>query len=645
MKKFYLALAAAAALTTASNAGVTLLDTPFSGAGRTLAQSVKPGTNFNIGPAAQNRAVRANAAENDDNSLDFRLAYQPDAVLSFSKVKAGTIIYQAIEFTAENCEKFDGMELTSINVYSGQYGNTQQNRIKNVVVFLADDIDKDPFYTQPAVISDVALQQNKIELETPYTITKGKPFVIGYQLKHGQATDYYIVTDDIATDKPEGGYVGFKDGNKGVTWDNIAQYYGNLCIGATIKGEGLPKDGAAVYTIEAPSYVAPGEQFSITAYVEGAATNKAENITIEYSVGSQPATTETKQLNTPLGYKDLAGFKIPGLVCNESGVDLPVTLKITKVNGNDNSSPNNTGGSSLMCFDAESGFVRTHVIEEGTGTWCGFCPAGIVLMEFLRDTYPDDFIRIALHSGYDDEMQTSSTSSVVNLFTGFPQMLLDRESLLSPGDFDKSKKALINTAENKTPAIVTVDDISVTAINSKSINIDASVKFAFDMKNDNRYRMAYYLSEDGVGPYDQANYYANGVRGPMGGWESKGESVSTIYDDVARLLLGAKTGFSGSLPTEVKGGESYTHSQAASTTTIKSDTYYVTALVVDNNTGVIANAKQVKVDPSAVECVEAIDDNAAPARWFTLQGMEVSAPEGNGVFIKVTGNKAVKVVR
>ena len=44
---------------------------------------------------------------------------------------------------------------------------------------------------------------------------------------------------------------------------------------------------------------------------------------------------------------------------------------------------------------------------------------------------------------------------------------------------------------------------------------------------------------------------------------------------------------------------------------------------------------------SAVEDIEAAE--AAPARYYNLQGVEVANPE-NGLYIRVSGDKATKVI-
>ena len=44
-------------------------------------------------------------------------------------------------------------------------------------------------------------------------------------------------------------------------------------------------------------------------------------------------------------------------------------------------------------------YDRVTVVEEGTGTWCGWCVRGIVALEYMRENYPDKFIGIGVHYG------------------------------------------------------------------------------------------------------------------------------------------------------------------------------------------------------------------------------------------------------
>jgi thiol-disulfide isomerase/thioredoxin len=61
-------------------------------------------------------------------------------------------------------------------------------------------------------------------------------------------------------------------------------------------------------------------------------------------------------------------------------------------------------------------------MEEYTGTWCGWCPRGIVGLQLVNETYGDRVQTIAVH--YDDPMETSVYYSL--LPGSFPNATVNR---------------------------------------------------------------------------------------------------------------------------------------------------------------------------------------------------------------------------
>ena len=62
--------------------------------------------------------------------------------------------------------------------------------------------------------------------------------------------------------------------------------------------------------------------------------------------------------------------------------------------------------------------------------------------------------------------------------------------------------------------------------------------------------------------WSQANYYAGGMFGPMGGFELLPDPVPAedmVYQDVARAILGGFPGVEGSLPETVYAGETHSY--------------------------------------------------------------------------------------
>ena len=79
----------------------------------------------------------------------------------------------------------------------------------------------------------------------------------------------------------------------------------------------------------------------------------------------------------------------------------------------------------MMTFSAIAGSARDNLttqhrplIEEYTGTWCGWCPRGFTGMEMLRETFGEDFIGVAIHN--QDPMAVLTTSQYPSNIQGFP---------------------------------------------------------------------------------------------------------------------------------------------------------------------------------------------------------------------------------
>lgn len=197
------------------------------------------------------------------------------------------------------------------------------------------------------------------------------------------------------------------------------------------------------------------------------------------------------------------------------------------------------------------------------------------------------------------------------------------------------------------------------------INIEGKCKFSIPAK-DAPFGVSYIVVEDGIGPYVQKNYYSGGSNGQMDGWESKGASVSTIYDDVARAI-NAFPYIKGGLPTEIEANKEYTVTAQIpldhatnKTLSIKQPTFRVIGIVTEAESGEVLNAKQITVSNPCSGIEGVMDDanqtitvengtiNVAGAEnveIYTLDGRRAS--NGNlaaGLYIVKAGAKTAKVL-
>lgn len=237
--------------------------------------------------------------------------------------------------------------------------------------------------------------------------------------------------------------------------------------------------------------------------------------------------------------------------------------------------------------DVTEWFVRKMVAEEGTGTWCGWCPRGYVGMEYMRETYPDRFIGIAYHN--DDEMSAIDNGGVS--FFSFPSAVVNRNVECDPSK-DNLIEMLQNVSGSTADAMVRVDEV-IASENKRTITIKTTTRFGRNI-TDADYRLVYVVTEDGVGPYRQTNYYS-GSSDDMGGFESQGSYVMLTFNDVARGVYPNINGEQGSVPSSIHASTDYTYSYDIKlpSNITNSNNVNLAVLLYNAATGEIVNADRM----------------------------------------------------
>ncbi len=108
-----------------------------------------------------------------------------------------------------------------------------------------------------------------------------------------------------------------------------------------------------------------------------------------------------------------------------------LTVSLTNVNNaTDPNLGDNTLSKSILVVNEV--FPKVVVYEEGTGTWCGYCPRGHVGLKDMAHNHNDgSFIGIAVHNG--DPMTVAAYNSAISAqISGYPSGLLNR----NPGEVD-----------------------------------------------------------------------------------------------------------------------------------------------------------------------------------------------------------------
>ncbi len=390
------------------------------------------------------------------------------------------------------------------------------------------------------------------------------------------------------------------------------------------------------------TYADVDKDFAVKAQISTPGLKDVSSLGYTYTIGGK-SFDRTLEFETPIAsnFVNPTLIELPIAAISELG-EYTVDLTINKVNGVDNANPQNSASCALTVLP----YVPVHrpMLEEFTGTWCGWCTRGYYALETLSELYGDDVVLAAYHDG--DPMQADATP--VNV-SGYPSAVLNRGPITDPyyGDLNVDFGMKYMVAESMETAVPA--DIQVKAYWSNEdkteIKVESSSTFFEDKKNAG-YKVGYLLINNGLtgedGGWVQSNYFAGS--GSYAGtelevlttWPSKVSGL--IFNDVV-VDVAAMKGIKGSVPTDIEFNKPYAYEYsydiAGNSVIQDKEKLYVAAFII-NPDGTILNANKTKVVVSETTAVKGIDSSLTEvsAEYFNLSGARVAAPQ-QGIFVKV----------
>lgn len=301
----------------------------------------------------------------------------------------------------------------------------------------------------------------------------------------------------------------------------------------------------------------------------------------------------------------------PTAVSYATALEESLAITVSQVNAVADADPSNNTGAALINTVSQLAEKKV-VIEEGTGTWCQWCPRGAVAMDYMTSTYPTDFIGVAVHNG--DPMTVTEYDSGANL-SGYPGCNVDR-ALLDQGVATDAFESYYNARKD---LIVPAAISGAFTVSGSNVTIDVTTTFYTPFSSAD-YRLGVIITEDGVtgttSAYNQANAYAGGGNGAMGGYESLPNPVPAaqmVYNHVGRALLGGYAGQTGSVPTTITDGQvvNYTFNYTVPATSNRVNMHAV-AVLIDQVTGEIVNADEIELTSAGIGETETINMEVYP---------------------------------
>ncbi len=324
-------------------------------------------------------------------------------------------------------------------------------------------------------------------------------------------------------------------------------------------------------------------------------TEPITSIDLTYSDGTNSTTETITGLN--IGYNESATIQASEEFTLAAGTTT-FSVSIGNLNGmGDDENPANDVGDDISITTITPHPDRGVLVEEATGTWCPWCTRGTVYVEGLTKRYPERFVGIAVHNG-DPMTVTEYDDGIGALIGGYPSSVVERGDDTDPSALEAP---FVTAVQQAPPAQL---NVGATEDNG-ALSVSVSATFLQDVPAG--YKLAAILIENGVtgtgSGYNQANAYAGGAFGPMGGYELLGGTIPAaefVYNHVGRALIGGWNGDANSITSAMVTGEQAVYTFPA---------YNVGADINLDNTyliGVLLNASNKPVNAIEIPIAEAL---------------------------------------
>jgi len=315
---------------------------------------------------------------------------------------------------------------------------------------------------------------------------------------------------------------------------------------------------AKLRTVSSDPYVLVPGTSTVTGEIQNLGANTINNVDVKYEVNGTTYTSTLSNINLTSG--NVYSFTHNTPININAANPYPTKVWVDLANDADRSDDTLNTMITGLSYLPE----KRVLIEEATGTWCGWCPRGAVYTEQIDTVHPGTAIVVAVHNS--DPMANSAYDAGIGaLIGGYPSGCVDRKSNdIDPTDFEATYQDRINDVS---PA-----DVGISATynaSTRQVDINVSSTFAANLTGD--FRLNAVLVEDDVtgttSTYAQTNYYSSSSQNiPLVGaglnWQTAANPVPASlmhYNFVGRDILGGFDGQPGSVPSTVSASTTYNY--------------------------------------------------------------------------------------
>lgn len=559
-----------------------------------------------------------------------------------------------------------GMQITAIRIPV----NPDAKNVTDCTAFLTHKLEaKSGKCTGDVANVDFTLSGdtwNTITLPEPVTVTADTLYV-GYTFRVTSATDQNDQNPMLLM------VASYDEGLQIITsrtyrkWQDISNTLGgSLAVQLEIKGN-LSEHSVGVTKTE-DIKVAIGQTSTFRARLANYSPVAVENISYTYEVDGQSvsATMPVEISNKAFGCYTDVSLPVPAI---QQPGDYQGTLTITHVNGQPNDNKFASAANTVRVMNIVP--VKHPLMEEFTGAWCGFCPAGYASMKYMNEKYGEEFICASYHNG--DAMQITTAYPVP--VDGFPAACFDRFYNVDAYQGDTRKDLGIeitwdNFRHLDTPA--NVDLIAQLDEKTGQLDIKAQYSFCEDVADAN-YGVAYIITADGLsgtgGNWLQHNYfsyqyqngaYSNMYIDGMDQFNNGDEYQFLVYDDVVVAQSGQRGAtIEGVIPATCAESSVYEHTYQFNTNDMVNtygaqenlvqhpDRLHAIAILYDINLQRVVNCNRCLVevmDMSEDAILSATPGTVTPAQVYNLSGQQLPTQQRGINIVRMSDGSVRKVL-
>ena len=528
-----------------------------------------------------------------------------------------------------------------------------------------------------------------VKLPTPFTIPADGALV-GYSYD-GKSSDESIVLAGISSEAAGCFFQYDYEGERNFeSLSSIVGMSSSIQIGLDVS-DCEANDATVSANPELTTLVNTKQQYPF--YITNNSAKPITQLTYSISVDGVNGAEKSLDLSSPIEPMETAS--IPYTTAFEDDGVHSVELNISKVNGNTNINKHSSAEYSIIALEKSAD--RVSVVEEQTGTWCGWCPRGHVALDLLNKQLGDKVVTLAGHFANGEsrvdpmniyQLDKNSTQAealadygfvAMQLSSmlgggGFPGAMFDRMVAADPyvganttkgknGTYEYGATDLVNLLKEGNPSEA---DFSMTASwaddKNTDIKVDLTTTFNYNRFGSFPYGVAFVLSENGMtgkgATWKQLNYYSKlaGVNGAsdfnnpdMAAWFKAGSYVSTTYDNV---VVQAWNPFGNAAivdksVTDIVKGEAIPFSTTLKVNSDLIQNYNnltLSALLVNLNSLAVVNAAKVVLGNCAagIEDVNSEVNNNVVSR-YNVNGMRINGVQKGLNIVKLANGKVVKM--